>query len=74
MRQEHDVPEDELQIRKREDELFSKLTHQFPTKLEGVSDVLGDDVTDEITEQREKSKKRQAAYQERKSKAKRRIS
>ena len=56
-----DLPEEEIQERRKEDELFSKLTSVLPTKLDGVSDILGEAPDEKLLEQREKSKKQQAA-------------
>lgn len=56
-----DLSDEELQVRAEEDELFSKLTSIIPTKLEGVSDILGEVTDEQLLEQREKSRKKQAS-------------
>jgi hypothetical protein len=55
-----DLSDDELIVRKEEDELFSKLTSMIPTRLEGVSDILGEVTDEHVLEQRAKHRKRQA--------------
>ena len=62
---QNDVSEEEQKIRHDEDEIFSKMDKP-PTRLEGVMDVLGEDITDEMREKREVSKAMQKSHQMRK--------
>jgi hypothetical protein len=55
-----DMSDEELILRKEEDELFSKLTSMIPTRLEGVSDILGEVTDEQVLEQRAKYRKKQA--------------
>ena len=61
----NDVSEEEQKIRHVEEEIFSKM-EEPPTRLEGVMDVLGEDITDEMREKREVSKAMQKSHQMRK--------
>jgi hypothetical protein len=68
---QHDtkLSEEEKKIRQEEDELFKKLKAP-PSKLEGVSDILGDDQCSEsLTEQRITDKKRLREKDEKRSAA-----
>lgn len=61
-KKETSLPEEEIQIRKEEDELFGKLKTEPPTVLEGVMDILNDEEkTNEIAEMRSNDQKRRAA-------------
>lgn len=55
-----DLSDEELIVRKEEDELFSKLTSMIPTRLEGVTDILGEVTDEHVLEQRAKHRKKQA--------------
>ena len=59
------MSEEEQKIRHDEEEIFSKMVKP-PTRLEGVMDVLGEDITDEMREKREVSKAMQKSHQMRK--------
>ena len=59
------MSEKEQKIRHDEEEIFSKM-EKPPTRLEGVMDVLGEDITDEMREKREVSKAMQKSHQMRK--------
>ena len=61
----NDVSEEEQKIRHDEEEIFSKM-EKPPTRLEGVMDVLGEDITDEMREKREVCKAMQKSHQMRK--------
>ena len=60
-----DFSEEEQKFRNDEDKIFSEMDKP-PRRLEGVMDVLGDGVTDEMREKREASKAMQKSNQMRK--------
>ena len=68
------MTEEEEGIRKEEDVLFSKLAEP-PTVLAGIMDILGDEqLTEQLTEQRNASKQRKRTNDMRKSEASRKRS
>ena len=62
-----EIPEEELQIRQQEDELFAEM-EKPPTKLESFIDIVSEEyITDEMQKKREASKATQREKRQRNS-------